>query len=439
MDFGILRMKKILFSIIIFFLFVLESESKEEIIGNIDNGKSIFKKNCTTCHSIDLEKKMIGPALSGITEKRNREWLHKWIKNNKLLRNSGDKDAIDIYKKYGNIEMNSFPQLSEKDIDDILFFIKNYKLKLKNENRNEKNSILDQTVKKNEQFIQKLFIFFLSIISVILIWILYRTYILYNLLNNNDSILIFKKIDFILKIIYKNFLKKHKNNWYLFSSFIGILLIINIFCIWNFLMKIDVNKGYEPRQPIYFSHKIHSEINGIDCQYCHSNAKYAKNSGIPSMNICMNCHITIDEYKGNYIEYGKSRNEYNKEINKIYYAIGWNKQKRKYTGKTHPVKWIRIHNMPDFVYFDHSQHIITGKKPIKKFKKVNLICTACHGEVQKMNQVKMNNDFTMEWCISCHRNVKIDTDNKYYKNYFKNNKEYTLDMIGGIECAKCHY
>ncbi|WP_238858478.1 cytochrome c3 family protein [Blattabacterium cuenoti] len=208
-------------------------------------------------------------------------------------------------------------------------------------------------------------------------------------------------------------------------------------------MKIDVNRGYKPEQPIDFSHKIHSGINKIDCQYCHSTAKYSKVSGIPSANICMNCHITINEYKGDYIEKGKNINEYNKEIQKIYHSVGWDPKNREYSKKTYPIKWVRIHNMPDFVHFDHSQHIITGKKMIQKYKKVDLICQACHGDVQNMDKVEMSNDFTMEWCISCHKNTEVNINNQYYKKYFsdfiKKEKKITIDMIGGTECIKCHY
>ena len=217
-------------------------------------------------------------------------------------------------------------------------------------------------------------------------------------------------------------------------------------------MNIDVNKGYQPNQPIYFSHKIHTGINKIDCQYCHSSAKYGKISGIPSANVCMNCHSSIDEYKGDYLEEGKNKAFYTSEIQKIYKAIGWDPNLRTYSNKTYPIQWIRIHNMPDFVYFNHSQHVVIGEKAIKKKKNVDIVCKACHGEIQEMDKVKMVNDFTMSWCINCHRTIEVDMSNKYYTEYFKYihekikkqheskaNLEITVDALGGIECAKCHY
>ncbi|WP_341658636.1 c-type cytochrome [Blattabacterium cuenoti] len=436
-------MRRILFFIFIFSFFLIEEGKLKADKRDVENGMELFKKNCTSCHSIDLEKKMIGPALHGVTEKRNRKWLHQWIKNNKSLRESGDKEALGIYKEYENIEMNPFPQLSEKQIDDILSFIKNPDLIKKKEHHEINHNNEDHENDKEEnQFLIKLIIFCFGILSLILLWILYRIQILIRLINEGETkVSIFRKKNFIINILYKKILGNDKKKWYLFSCFTGFFLLFGIYETWNFLMKIDVNKGYKPEQPIYFSHKIHSEINKIDCQYCHSSAKYGKVSGIPSVNVCMNCHITIHEYNGDYLEKGKSRDEYNQEIQKIYKAIGWDPETRKYSKKIHPIQWVRIHNMPDFVYFDHSQHILTGEKEIKKLKKVNLVCNACHGEVQKMDTVEMSNDFTMEWCISCHKNVGIDKKNQYYKEYFpiQTNKKITVDMIGGTECAKCHY
>ncbi|WP_341661973.1 c-type cytochrome [Blattabacterium cuenoti] len=437
-------MRRILFFIFIISFFLIEEGKLKAEKGDVENGMELFKKNCTACHSIDLEKKMIGPALHGVTEKRNRKWLHQWIKNNKSLRESGDKDALEIYKEYGNIEMNSFPQLSEQQIDDILSFIKNPdSIKKKDHHEiNHNNEDHENDKQEENQFLVKLIIFCFGILSLILLWILYRIQILIRLINEGETkVSSFRKKNFIINVLYKKILGNDKKKWYLFSCFTGFFLLFGIYETWTFLMKIDVNKGYKPEQPIYFSHKIHSEINKIDCQYCHSSAKYGKVSGIPSVNVCMNCHITIHEYNGDYLEKGKSRDEYNQEIQKIYKSIGWDPETRKYSKKIHPIQWVRIHNMPDFVYFDHSQHILTGEKAIKKLKKVNLVCNACHGEVQKMDTVEMSNDFTMEWCISCHKNVGIDKKNQYYKEYFpsKTNKKITVDMIGGTECAKCHY
>lgn len=444
--------KKIILFIAFFLIFQSLVFSKEEIInGNIDNGIKLFKKECTACHSIDLNKKLIGPPLNKITEKRNKEWLYKWIKNNKKLRKSGDKDAISIYKEYNNLEMNSFEHLSEKDINDILSFLDNPQINSSPINKtNDKNNNKEKINTYNNEIIIKIITIGFLFLTFILLTILFKLHSLVNAIKSKNLIE-YQKNKSLFKIsinisIYKT-LKKHSFVGYIF---IFLFFIISIYSIWEYLINIDVNKGYKPIQPIYFSHKIHSGINGIDCQYCHSEAKYGKISGIPSANVCMNCHNTIDEYKGDYKENGKDKNFYTKEIQKLYKSIGWDPKNRKYSGKINPIKWIKIHNMPDFVYFDHSQHVIVGEKSIKKNKNVNIVCNACHGDVKKMDVVEMVNDFTMEWCINCHRTIEVDSKNKYYLEHFnnvhkyksileKNNKKLKLNNIGGLECGKCHY
>lgn len=397
---------------------------------NIENGFLLFKKNCTSCHSIDLTKKLIGPPLFGVTEKRNRNWLHKWIKNNQLLRKEKDKDAISIYEEYGKIEMNSFPQLSESDIDDILSFIE----KKNTQTNYNKTFTGEKVVETAEKFIEKDFLKFIilgfSIISLLLLWILIKIYTLINFLNYKK--LENKKIKLTVFKIYKR----------LKVILIGGIYIIFLYIVLQFNMNFDINKGYQPNQPIYFSHKIHAGLNKIDCHYCHSSTKYGKISGIPSANVCMNCHLSIMEYQGKYIENGKNKVFYTGEIKKIYQAVGWNSNIRTYSGRIQPVRWIRIHNMPDFVYFNHSQHVIVGEDVIKKSKNVDFICKACHGDVRQMDKIKMVNEFTMGWCINCHRSTVVNFKNKYYITYFNElhkNIKMTVDAVGGIECAKCHY
>lgn len=400
---------------------------------NIENGYLLFKKNCTSCHSIDLTKKLIGPPLDGITEKRNRNWLHKWIKNNQLLRKEKDKDAISIYEKYGKIEMNNFPQLSESDIDDILSFIRDGNTQAFSK-KEDKIFTGKKIVETTEKFIEKDFIKFiiigLSIISAILLWILIKIYTLISFLKTKN--IENNKIKFTV-------LKKYKK---INKFLIGGAYTVFLYIILQFIMNFDINKGYQPNQPIYFSHKIHAGVNKIDCQYCHSSAKYGKISGIPSANVCMNCHLSIMEYQGKYIENGKNKVFYTGEIKKIYQAVGWNSDLRSFSGRKRPIRWIRIHNMPDFVYFNHSQHVIVGENVINKSKNLDIVCKACHGDVQKMDKIKMVNEFTMGWCINCHRSTGVNFKNKYYFTYFNElhkNIKMTVDAVGGIECAKCHY
>ncbi|WP_375322927.1 c-type cytochrome [Candidatus Karelsulcia muelleri] len=428
----------IMFSCLIFF-----KNGNTQSNKDLENGKNLFKINCTACHALDLKKKLIGPPLYGINEKRNKEWLHKWIKNNKELINSGDKEAVEIYKKYNKSDMTLFTKLSTKNIDDILYFIKNYNKNIINKNnfKKKKYSFFNHF---NDPFIKIIFLG-IFLISLIIINFIYKLIYLLKIIKypSIEEFISKKKDTFIEDSFYKKqiilFLIKKILKLKEIIIFIQIFFsFFVIWIIWVFLMKIDVNKGYKPNQPIFFSHKIHSGINKIHCQYCHYSSLYSKISGIPSLNVCMNCHISINSYNGDYLL--KQKKFIDNEIKKIYKYLGWNEEKINFYENKSNIKWIRIHNLPKFVNFNHSQHIIVAGKEIKKSKNVDLICEACHGYVQNMDQVLMFNDFTMEWCIKCHVNTNINYYNNYYLNYYnKNYLNKKISSLGGIECGKCHY
>ena len=215
------------------------------------------------------------------------------------------------------------------------------------------------------------------------------------------------------------------------------LLLASAYYVYGFMMQVGVDQGYEPVQPIHYSHKIHAGDNGIDCKYCHSSARVSKTSGIPSLNVCMNCHKSIYEVAPETLAEGKKIGvDYNDEIKKLYKAAGWDDAEQKYTGDTDPVKWVRVHNLPDFVYFNHSQHVTVG----------GVECQTCHGPVEEMEVMYQFAPLTMGWCINCHRetNIKVE-DNAYYtKIHDQLTKKYGVDkltvaMQGGLECGKCHY
>ena len=215
-----------------------------------------------------------------------------------------------------------------------------------------------------------------------------------------------------------------------------IMFIVVLRVIFNLLMNVGVTETYKPVQPIAFDHSIHAGDNGIDCNYCHSSARNSKTAGVPSVNVCMNCHAKIKE--------GSTTGT--TEIQKIYDAIENNT----------PIEWIRVHNLPDLTYFNHSQHVSVG----------GLECQQCHGNMQEktvgevvtmeeLNKISFNKEdgiefghatLTMGWCIDCHRQKEVDMEgNDYYtemhdkmKDKFGDQK-ITVDMIGGLECGKCHY
>jgi len=222
-----------------------------------------------------------------------------------------------------------------------------------------------------------------------------------------------------------------------------LMLVVSVFFIlaasyfaFGYLMQVGVDQGYQPVQPIHYSHKIHAGDNGIDCNFCHSSARKSKTSGIPSLNVCMNCHKNISEVAPETATEEYSKEFYDGEIAKLYKAVGWDANNQAYTGKTEPVKWVRIHNLPDFVYFNHSQHVTVA----------GIACQTCHGEIQTMEVVEQFAPLTMGWCISCHRetNVNLETNDYYAKIHEELSKKYgveklTIAELGGIECGKCHY
>jgi hypothetical protein len=195
---------------------------------------------------------------------------------------------------------------------------------------------------------------------------------------------------------------------------------------WDGMMGIGVYQGYMPEQPIWFSHKIHAGQNGVNCQYCHSGVEKSKVANVPSANVCMNCH--------KYIQEGTISGT--KEIAKIYAALDYNPEKQTYGENQKPIKWVRVHNLPDHVYFNHAQHVKVGK----------IECTECHGEIAKMDTVYQNSPLTMGWCIDCHRKTEVKMEgNAYYNELHAKLKEkykgepITVAKMGGLECAKCHY
>lgn len=429
--------------------------------GDAKNGEKLFKANCAACHALD--KQLVGPSLGGVVDRLKKEqnldtdWLHKWIKDNKSLRESGDKYAIEVYEKFNKTEMLPFPNLTDQDIDDILEYTTNPPAEepaaadaAATGAGTDANSLAALEAAKKESVNSKIILISLVAIGALLLWLLLKLNQLVKLQQSEELSELNANRAVSLGDLYK---KYH----YVGKGVLVVLGILAAYGIWNWLMWIGVYKGYKPEQPIYFSHKIHAGENKIDCQLCHSSAKYGKVSEIPSMNVCMNCHRTISEYNGKYMEPGKDKAFYDGEIQKIYAATGWDPASQQYTGKTQPVEWVRIHNMPDFVYFDHSQHVVAGEQAIisshnKKNPeaKIDVVCKACHGQVDTMNVVQMANDFTMGWCIECHRTTEVDMNNGYNKEYFKNlhdklKKQYgsgtkiTVDAIGGLECGKCHY
>ena len=398
--------------------------SAQEI--DISKGKSLFNANCASCHK--LNKKLIGPALRGVSAKYDKEWLYSWIKNSAALIKSGDDQAVAIYEEYNKVAMNAFPQLSNEDIDNILA----YSDYVPEPVVNADNAVVTTSSNNDSTLTNDIVLVLLTIVLLVLITMLFLvTKTLRNIAEKNGINI--EKEEGSKFSIWQSFIK---NQFLIFVSVI-LLLLSSAYFAYGYMMQIGVDQGYMPVQPIHYSHKIHAGVNQIECQYCHSSARISKHSGIPSLNVCMNCHENIADYNGEEdLEKGYTKDFYTNEIKKLYKAVGWDEETQSYTGDTEPVKWVRIHNLPDFVYFNHSQHVSVA----------GIDCQKCHGPVEEMEILYQYSPLTMGWCIDCHResNIKVK-DNEYYtKIHEELSKKYGVEelsiaQMGGLECGKCHY
>ena len=421
--------KKLSVSKFLALLFLVFSFSFNAYSQDVDiaKGKSLFNANCAACHK--LNKNLIGPALAGVSAKYEKEWLYSWIKNSSAMIKAGDERAVAIWEEYNKAAMNAFPQLSNMDIDNILAYT-DYKP--------EPVAAVATTISASQSseggsVSTDIILIVLVIILLVLVTMLFMVNKTLKAIANKNGIE-FEEPKPVFKVpVWKLFIK---NQFLVFCSVVFFLLSSAYFA-YGWMMQIGIDQGYMPVQPIHYSHKIHSGDNQIDCQYCHSSARKSKHSGIPSLNVCMNCHENIAEYNGEEdLEKGYTKDFYTNEIKKLYKAVGWDEQSRTYTGETEPVKWVRIHNLPDFVYFNHSQHVNVA----------GIDCKECHGPIEEMEIVYQHSSLTMGWCINCHRESDIKVkDNEYYTKIHKElSKKYgveklTAAQMGGLECGKCHY
>ena len=391
------------------------------------DGKALFTANCASCHN--PLKDATGPALKNIDKTfPSKEWGYKWVHNSQALVQAGDKDAVAIFTKYNKIAMTPFPQLSNEDIDAILKYVDDFAPPA------EAKGAEGAATKAPEN--SSWLYTYISIALLVLAVILYRVNTsLKRAANEKEGIPNVKETPFF------------RNK--LVIAVIAIMLFIMAgYWIVNGAINEGRQQNYQPVQPIFYSHKVHAGINQINCLYCHSSAEKSRHAMIPSSNVCMNCHKQISSYSGEekyplYTAEGK-KIDGTKEIQKLYKYAGWNPEKKDYDRDANgnilatPIEWVKIHNLPDHVYFNHSQHVKVGK----------VQCQKCHGEITNMDEVYQFAPLSMGWCINCHRQTNIQfQDNNYYSTFEKFHKELkegtrsgvTVAEIGGLECQKCHY
>ena len=360
-------------------------------------GEQIFKSTgCTACHTIGGGK-LVGPDLQGVLDRRSEDEIIKYVQN-----------PADF-----GVTLMPPQALDADEIKAVLAYISSYVPEVK--------ETTEEVVSKQEEgmsAIKKLLLAALILIVIIFTLTSVKNALKATLDQPTESVL--ESVNNFCKAFLANFPAV------VAVIFIGFIIVLKI--VFDAMMGIGVTTNYQPEQPIAYSHKIHAGDNGIDCNYCHSGARNSKTAGIPSANVCMNCHT--------YISSGTNTGE--TEIAKIYDAIGFDVNTRSYIEgyEQKPIKWVRIHNLPDLSYFNHSQHVTVGK----------LECQECHGAVEEMDVVWQENDLTMGWCIDCHRETEVKMEgNDYYTSMHEKMKEkyagekITVDKIGGLECGKCHY
>ena len=379
------------------------------------DGEAIFKANCANCHK-PLED-YTGPKLQGAREREpSPDWALKWVNNvNSMLET--DPYAKGLMAKYGS-KMTQF-NLKPEEITAVLDYADAYKAPVlptpDGAPAAEDNSLL--------------FGILTLVLAVIALILLQVNSSLRKLSDEKDGILRSEPVPF------------YRNKSYIMM---GVLVL---FCLGGYItinaaIGLGRMKNYQPIQPIYYSHKVHAGVNQINCQYCHSGVAQGKQATIPSVNVCMNCHLAINEYKGEKM-FNEAGEEVDgtAEIKKLYKYAGFEEGKPWDASKAKPIEWVRIHNLPDHVYFNHSQHVKAGQ----------VACQTCHGEIQKMGEVKQFTDLSMGWCVNCHRETKVQFNNNgFYSIYEKyhadlksgkidSTKGITVEKIGGTECQKCHY
>ena len=393
--------------------------------GDAAKGKDIFNANCAACHKLDA--KATGPALRGVGAKYEKEWIYKWVHNSSDLIKSGDADAVKVFEANNKIPMTGFPQLSEADIDNIIAYTMEPKAAAPAPVAGEKVPGTDANA---GGISNNVILGALSLVMIILIVMLVLVNKVLRKVASANGIEVAPKEPSLP--IWKAFAR----NQFLVLVTSIFLILTGAYFIYGFLMQVGVDQNYQPIQPIHYSHRIHAGDNEINCKYCHSSARVSKHSGIPSLNVCMNCHKSIGEVAETTATPEYSKAFYDGEIQKLYKAVGWDATSQSYTGKTEPVKWVRIHNLPDFVYFNHSQHVTVA----------GVECQTCHGPVQEYEIMKQFSPLTMGWCIDCHRktDVKMEGNEYYTKIHEELSKKYGVDKLtaaqmGGFECGKCHY
>jgi mono/diheme cytochrome c family protein len=415
-------------------------------------GEALFKSKCATCHQ--PLKNSTGPKLYQVRDKwasggAKEGSIYTWV-NNWQTAAASDPYAAEV-SKWSSTAMSAFPDLKKEDIDAIFDWVDTQQ-----EATNNTGGTAEEMTpgsKEGEEGEEEG--------SLSWIWIVMGVVFLVIILavggvRRQLKIVTSDESEGQDRLTYAEEFRAWAWKYRLYVGLATLVLVIStVVTLFQGLYRINVVEDYQPSQPIAFPHDRHAGVNGIDCKYCHNSVTKSKSAGIPSVNVCMNCHKQIN---------GEGK-PFAGEIKKIYEAAGWDVSSGagKYTGKTKPIVWSKVHVLPDHVYFNHSQHVVVG----------GIDCKQCHGDMTKMNEtvkvqpveelnkiegnIKLTKPtLTMGWCIECHgakdvalgngKNAYYDeihrrlmnNDKTLYRKYLKDGK-VTVSELGGWECAKCHY
>lgn len=412
---GLLKFPALALLVLISSIVFAQDISKDAAV--IGAGKELFNNNCKSCHQVKI--KVVGPALKGVLDRApSVDWIKAWVRNPAKVIAAGDKYAVQIYADNNKSQMTAFTSFTDAQIMSILAYVK--------DEGDKPDAPPPGPTTPTGEVKPAVPTGYLDAILAGMIIILILMVVILGLITNA-----LKKYLNDKQLTEED--KEVVNNPYSLSSAMRspafIFLIAFVVAAITFktvidgLFSIGVQQGYQPKQPIAFSHKLHAGAYEINCVYCHTGANKGKQANIPSPNICMNCHSQVKQESP--------------EIQKIYAAIGYDVKTASYTGKQKPIEWVRIHNLPDLAYFNHSQHYnVAGVK-----------CQTCHGPIEEMDVVKQYSLLTMGWCIDCHRKTDVNTaGNAYYDKLVElhdqqkgKGTKMKVEDIGGLECSKCHY
>ncbi len=375
---------------------------------------------------------MTGPALQGATArwKGKEELLYKWVKDPAAVKEMGDPYVTKLLAEWeSKAGLMTAQAVDDEEIKAIFEYVDNWTPPVPDV------PLAAGPVQVVDEGLSTTWLLIIFFILLILVFSLLG--VRSSLSRLNASVTEAEGGEHVEEPSFNERAKQWVWENKVFVSITSILVVVYLAVVgYGALMEVGVYQGYTPEQPIKFNHTLHAGENGVACVYCHSSALKSKHAGIPSANICMNCHKSISK--------GRS-DEGTEEIAKIYAAVGWDKENQEYTGEEQPIKWVKVHNLPDHAYFNHQQHYVVGQ----------IECQECHGEVQEDYTVAgQHAPLTMGWCIDCHNRTQVAMDgNAYYdeihERLVENGKEelkkyledgsITARELGGWECSKCHY